>query len=76
MALLLFWLSARALPLAWLCAAWLVLAPTGKLKAYEPPTPHLDAFLAGLEQRSPQPVPPGLRAFAGDSTALRLNGGT
>ncbi len=62
-----------ALPPTWLCAILLVLAPPGELKAFEPDSPHLDAFLAGLEQRKPQPVPPGLRAFAGDSTALRLN---
>lgn len=62
-----------ALPTAWLCAVLLVLAPPAELKAFEPASPHLDAFLAGLEQRKPQPVPPGLRAFAGDSTALRLN---
>ena len=72
-ALPLAWLSARALPLAWLSAAWLILAPPGELKAFEPATPHLDAFLAGLEQRAPRPVPPGLRVFTGDSTALRLD---
>lgn len=63
----------KTLPLAWLSAIVLVLALPGGLKAFEPPTPHLDAFLAGLGQRQPRPVPPGLRAFAGDSTALRLN---
>lgn len=67
------WFSARVLPLVWFSAFALLIAPPGELKAYEPATPHLDAFLAGLEQREPQPVPPGLRAFAGDSTALRLN---
>ncbi|MCY3553891.1 MAG: hypothetical protein OXH56_01085 [Gemmatimonadetes bacterium] len=73
MALPLVWLRANVLPLACICAAWLVLASPGELKAFEPATPHLNAFLAGLEQREPRPVPPGLRAFAGDSTALRLN---
>lgn len=63
----------QALPLAWLSAVVLILFPPGELKAFEPATPHLDAFLAGLDQREPRPVPPGLRAFAGDTTALRLN---
>ena len=68
------WLSTRVLPLAWSIAVLLVLASPGALKAFEPATPHLNAFLAGLDQREPGPVPPGLRVFAGDSTALRLNG--
>ena len=50
----------------------LVLLPSG-LRAFEPPAPQLKAFLAGLDQRMPQPVPEGLRAFAGDSTALQLS---
>ncbi len=48
------------------------LLPSGA-EAYEPPTPHLDAFLSGLDQRRPAPVPPGLQPFVGDSTALRLD---
>ena len=64
--------AGRALASACLIAIALVLLPA-ELRAYEPPAVHLEAFLAGLEQRQPQPVPEGLRAFAGDSTALRLN---
>lgn len=63
--------SKRVLALAGSIAIALVLLPS-ELRAFEPPTPHLESFLANLEQRRPQPVPPGLRSFAGDSTALRL----
>lgn len=65
-------LVARTLALAGTIVVALVLLPS-ELRAFEPPSPHLDAFLADLEQRQPQPVPEGLRAFAGDSTALRLS---
>ena len=50
----------------------LVLLPS-ELRAFEPPAPHLKALLADLDQRVPQPVPVGLRAFAGHSTALQLS---
>ena len=64
-------LAGRSLATPCLIAA-LVLLPS-ELRAFEPPAVHLEAFLAGLEQRQPQPVPEGLQAFAGDSTALRLS---
>ena len=62
----------KALAMALLSASVLALSPC-ELRAFEPPAPHLEAFLAGLDQRLPQIVPEGLRPFAGDSTALRLN---
>ena len=64
--------SIRALASACSIAFALVLLPS-ELRAFEPPAPHLKAFLAGLDQRMPQPVPEGLRTFAGDSTALQLS---
>ena len=65
-------LALRALASVCSVAFALVLLPS-ELRAFEPPAPHLKVFLAGLEQRQPQLVPEGLRVFAGDSTALRLN---
>ena len=64
--------SLTSLAAVCLIAIALVLIPSG-LRAFEPPTPHLDAFLAELGERQPQPVHEGLRAFAGDSLALRLD---
>lgn len=65
-------LASNALASACSIALALVLLPF-ELRAFEPPAPHLKAFLSDLEQRQPQPVPEGLRVFVGDSTALRLN---
>ena len=65
-------LAGQAFALAGSIAVALVLFPS-ELRAFEPSAPHLDAFLADLEKRRPQPVPEGLQPFAGDSTALRLS---